>query len=399
MLPGPLLCASVTRGDVLPRYLSARDEVWIRALCDTLDALAGRTTADVDAAIERSIEPLARAHGVPRRAVLGARHVLGRHYVTRVVAARRPSIVRREVFERAALAGPDGRDAAISGAAAALELTRAELLEAMFADRPAARRLGSARERPAPGAVVAEYNLALVQGIVLRSSEVRVTVRAHARSVVRYAKLQRLICLCSQSGAATTVALSGPLSVFHHTTKYGRALAAFLPAVVSTPAWSLEADCDLAGRSGTLRCDASDLLARPHALPRAADSAVERALARDVVRLGHLGWTLERESRVLRHGEHLFFPDFTLRRGDEHVLVEIVGFYTPDYLARKREALRAVRGEKIIVCLDRDLASGPTEALRDGWLLYRKRVDAVALVAMAARMTSVNATATREPFE
>jgi predicted nuclease of restriction endonuclease-like RecB superfamily len=212
-------------------------------------------------------------------------------------------------------------------------------------------------------------------------------VREHARSVIRYAKLHGLMVTfesCDDGG--TRIDLSGPLSLFHETTKYGHALAGFLATLATTPAWSLRAQAILRGDRYILELDATAPLPRTHALPARADSEVERRLAIDLRRL-RSGWELAREDTVLRVGKRLFFPDFTLvaPEGRGRVLVEIVGYWDPTYLARKVEALAAVTAP-IVVCVDERHATGALAA-RDEVLAYRKgRVDARALVAAAERL-------------
>jgi len=52
----------------------------------------------------------------------------------------------------------------------------------------------------------------------------------------------------------------------------------------------------------------------------------------------HNGWQLIREGEILYHHQKTFVPDFTFRHEDgTEVLLEIVGFRTPEYPAHKRE--------------------------------------------------------------
>ena len=48
------------------------------------------------------------------------------------------------------------------------------------------------------------------------------------------------------------------------------------------------------------------------------------------------GWQLIREGEILHEGQKTFVPDFTFRHEDgTQVFLEIVGFWTPEYLARQ----------------------------------------------------------------
>ena len=66
------------------------------------------------------------------------------------------------------------------------------------------------------------------------------------------------------------------------------------------------------------------------------------------------------------------------------MLVEVVGYWTPEYLASKAEALRAVE-LPMVVCVDERHARGDFSP-RPGILAYRGRVDASVLVAEAERI-------------
>ncbi|NIQ58684.1 MAG: DUF790 family protein, partial [Gammaproteobacteria bacterium] len=66
------------------------------------------------------------------------------------------------------------------------------------------------------------------------------------------------------------------------------------------------------------------------------DSAWEKGLAAEFAdKIGpeRNGWTLTREERPVPVGDDVFLPDFTVRHEDgREALVEIVGFWTPEYL-------------------------------------------------------------------
>lgn len=83
-------------------------------------------------------------------------------------------------------------------------------------------------------------------------------------------------------------------------------------------------------------------------------------------------------------GGKLFFPDLSLASGDRRVLVEIVGFYTAEYLRRKASALTATN-ERCIVCVDAALDCGETAFTGNDVMFFDKRVDPKALIALAER--------------
>lgn len=388
MLPADLLLVTSREGRpgrASPRYLSGRDEVWVRAVVDASDAYVGRTVGERDAELPNRVRSIAREHGVSARAADGVAYVLSRRFKSEVDAKLDPAKVRTVTFEEGARDELFDRDAALTRAAARFTVSVDELRRALFADRPNRRRIIPPPSPVSATDIVERYNLALVQGLLLRSERVTVEVREHVRAVVRFAKLSGLLCTYAVGENGTRLEVSGPLSILRHTTKYGFALASFFPAVVATTGFRLEARCVLKGEPIVVHIDATDRIARTHKLPKDADSAVERALARDVGRLG-TPWSLVREADAITIGGRAFFPDFTLRHRDGFlVLVEVVGFYTPEYLRSKLEALRGAASRPLVVCIDETLACDDGEV--PGTVLrFRKRVDAGSLIAAADRL-------------
>jgi predicted nuclease of restriction endonuclease-like RecB superfamily len=395
MLPETLLNVKIHDGQVIPRFLSKRDEPWVRVLMQELDGFVGRPGVELDEAMDERIVPLCRTLGTYPRVVRGVEHELSRAWTRKVVAAARPVEIRRVLFEKAAT-GCD-REQAIAWAAKDLGIGVEDVLPGLFADRPGARQIVAPSDPPDPQRVIELYNLATVQSLLARSERVVAHVRSDTRSVVRFAKLKGLLCTYVVDDDGTTIELSGPLSLFRNTTKYGNALASFFPSLVATPGWWLGATCLLRPapweldegapelRRVRLTLDARAPIASTHALPSDADSAVERKLMRDVRRLQR-GWSIERETAALRAGTSVFFPDFTLARGSDRVLVEIVGYYTPEYLETKLRKLREANVLRLIVCIDQDLACSDDEITADCVLRYRRRVDASALLDAAERL-------------
>jgi predicted nuclease of restriction endonuclease-like RecB superfamily len=352
---------------------------------DAFDAYVGRTIGDRDAELPDRVRAIARDHGVVARAADGVAHVLVRHFKSQIETGLNPARVRAVTFEEAARDLVFDRDAALACTARRLAVSVDDVTRALFADRAERHRILAPGSPPTAAEIVERYNLALVQGLLVRSERVTVEVREHVRAVVRFAKLAGLLCTYAVDESGTRLEVSGPLSILRQTTKYGFALASFFPAVVATTAFRLEARCILKGEPVLVHIDATDRIARTHKLPKDADSAVERALARDVRRLGTC-WTLVREADAITMGGRAFFPDFTLRHPDGFVvLVEVVGFYTPEYLTSKLQALRAAAPRPLVVCIDETLACDDGDVA--GTILrFKKRVDAASLIAAADRL-------------
>lgn len=381
MLPTRLLSLRRTGdGGILPTWLTARDEVWLRELAAEADASAGRR---VDAAEDRILDrvtPLAQRHGSSRRVVEAVWRTERRRWKSRVEAPVAPERVRQVVFE---LAAERSREESLATAAAMLGVAEDAILPSLFADRAGARRLVPPAQPCSPSDLVAAYNLALAQALLARSTAVIAVVRANLRPVVSYAKLHGLMTRFDEDAEGVTrIAISGPLALFHDTVKYGRALATWFPSVVATPGWSLEARVVLGEETLRLSLDGTAPLPRTHAMARAHDSKLEARLEKDLRRLCST-WSVVRESAVVRIGGRVFFPDFGLTANGRTVLVEVVGFWTPEYLAEKAALLRGAT-VPLVLCVDERHAQG-VFAPDPRVVLFRRTIDASAVVAACER--------------
>ena len=395
MFPDRLLTFDRVAGSdrIVPRWLSPRDEPWLRELAAELDAVAGVPSGAADERIIDTVAPKARPYGVGRRVVEAVWLVERRRFRRFVDAPVSPVRIRRVLFD---LAAERSREEALATAASELGMKEEAMLQALFADREKERKLGAPRDSPddasealAPNAIAERYNLALVQSLLVRSKEIIATVSGHARVAVRFAKLLGLMVTFDEdAGERLRLTISGPLALFHETTKYGHALARFLPALTATPAWGLESRILIGGESFVLKLDATAPVARAHALPPSTDSKLEARLERDLRRLG-LGYRLERESCIVRLGTRLFFPDFTLAAVDGHarVAIEVAGFWTPEYLRSKLALLHAAK-LPFVLCVDgrheRMVERMDARLVRD-IVFFRDHVDAAALVAACER--------------
>jgi predicted nuclease of restriction endonuclease-like RecB superfamily len=380
LLPASLLSLDPTGPRTYaPRYLTGRDDVWIRHACDQYTDRLGFTVDELQVAWTQKVESLLIAEGATRQAVRGFKWLLDRHHETEVDSPVTPRELRKCVFESAAR----GLSLEAIAEAVSRHWCAVNIDDALYADRTQSQRVRGSRALN-PIDLRYSYNLALVQGILLRSHNVRIAVSEHVRPVVRMAKLRGLIIAAVDDQAATILELSGPLALFRRTMMYGRALASFFPTLVSTPRFALTATAFVSNRIATVMVSHDDPLPRTHALPREFDSAVERALIRNLRRCS-THWQIVRESDVIRAGPHLFFPDFALQSGDLRIQVEIVGFYTADYLERKLCTLRAARTtHPFIVCIDESLNCGAISMPAEHVVLrYKKRVDAGVLLRAA----------------
>jgi uncharacterized protein len=396
-------------------YLGPQDEPWLRVLLGEMLRFEGRRRREL---AERLAEPLpCEAPHFKRRAAARTLFALWRHEPAGAPPARAPALpapaeLRAQLFE----AATGGTPAAITEAAAArLGLGPEALLDLLFADLPGERPVRAPVPPPTPAEAMLRTNLAIAQAVLMRASRVELRVEGGVRPIVRLAKLRGLLCTIAEPIAqpgtvpgfpdppATTplgkaelaprvgrpvLEISGPFSLFQHTLLYGRALAELLPHLTWCARFELRAACALRGRLATVSFETGDPIF-PAAPPVPFDSRLEERFARDIARLAP-DWDLVREPEPLRAAGTLIFPDFLLRNRlhpRRRVLIEIVGFWTPQYLASKIEKLRQADAV-CLLCIDEDRACAlgdlPTHL---PVLRFHRRLDAAAVLREAKRLT------------
>jgi uncharacterized protein len=387
MLPSRLLdCERTDDGRVVPRWLLPRDEPWLREIVHEAAAAAGRPVREVDERIIETVAPIARRHRAARRLVEAVWTVERRRWSTRTEAPVSPRRIRRVVFE---LAAERSREETLATAAAELGIDAAQIEDLLFADRPRAKILVAPAVPATTSDLVATYNLAVAGALLGRATDLACVVRSNLRRVVGYAKLLGLMASFDDAGnGATRMTLSGPMAILHDTVKYGNALANWFPSLVATSGWSLSARVVLSGETLRFDVDASSPLPRTHALPRAHDSRLEAALETDLRRLS-APWRVEREVAVVRIASpnggrrKLSFPDFALTGPRGRVLVEVVGYWTKDYLAEKTAMMGAAR-VPLVMCIDERHAD-PQLARDPRVIVFKRRIDARALLCACER--------------
>lgn len=179
------------------------------------------------------------------------------------------------------------------------------------------------------------------------------------RSVTHHDTDQELVC-----------SLDGPISLFKLTDRYGTSIAKLLPSIVSSENWSLNAWIVRKTMSGKKiyefkisSSEAPSLLTYPYSgTDRSAsyfDSTVEEKFANRFEQSAN-GWKLVREpDPIVVSGGRAFIPDFMFQKYDRDVFLEIVGFWTKEYLEKKINKLVEIVSNKkidLFIAVNEELA-------------------------------------------
>ncbi len=229
----------------------------------------------------------------------------------------------------------------------------------LFADVIEFHRLKAFEGYPGAGEFLSRYNVAQVQAALYRAVEMTVWAGDDFKTILRYAKLARLMHTIRREGEGRyRIRFDGPASVLRKTRRYGIGMAKFLPSLLACRDWRMQARI-ATGRRGymvSLPLSPEDRLKSHHPVPGDFDSSFEEVFAGkwgDGVREG---WRLDREGEILFKGQRVFTPDFVLRHEDGRIVyLEIVGFWTPGYLEEKFKILDAFREYNILVAVAESL--------------------------------------------
>ena len=277
----------------------------------------------------------------------------------------RAAALRRTVFRAAAPRHPlvaaadslyEHEVAAVKGQIAA-QLNRSwdEIDRELFADVMEFHRLKAFTGYADGRALLARYNVAQVQVALFDAVSMTVWATDDFKTILRYAKLARLMHTIRRTGSGRNeIRFDGPASVLRETRRYGVAMARFLPALVACRGWRVHAIVQTPRRGWTVALDLSpaDRLNSHLPPPDEFDSDVEAAFAAKWGPDKRDGWSLEREAEILHDGQKVFVPDFVFRHDDGRtVLMEIIGFWTPEYLQAKASTLHQFRDRRILLAV------------------------------------------------
>jgi predicted nuclease of restriction endonuclease-like RecB superfamily len=373
MVPSDGLPVSRQGEALVPNYLTAADDPWVTLLVDEHERFVGEPRRKLQEHLRGRLP-----FDAPAKKLGLAQRTLGKLYGAKVVAAVVPRKARARLFVASA-GRPCAAEQVLVEVASELAVSPSELEDSLFADLPGERRIVAPEEPISTSELRLRANLRLVQALLERSTHVRVRLEGNARPVVRQAKLRGLICTVQADQASQSVRLdiSGPLSLFKRTLVYGHALAELVPQLAWCNRYFLDADVAFAGGVHRLIV-ASGAPIFPARAAKRFDSRLEERFARDFACATH-DWDIIREPEPIPVGRSLIFPDFALVRRRppfDRWLVEIVGFWTADYLDKKLAVLRLAGLERLIICVDAARDCGDDVLPKRARVLrYAKKID------------------------
>lgn len=309
--------------------------------------------------------------------------------------------LRSTVFERAANAWPlvrrksspldTDRHSVLGEVAGEINLPVAQLDEALYADLPERRRMLHWSAPHEPEEVISRYNMELARGLLYWAERLIIDIEDSYQDVFRYIKLCRLMHTITRRERGYRIELDGPLSLLRGTLRYGLKMAVFLPGLALCRTWRMEAVIVKASERLSFTLDDQSRLVSHFRRFPLFDSQLERDFAADFQkafeRHSH-GWQIARADAVISlERNEVMIPDFTLRHPNvedgREIHLEIVGFWTPEYLSRKIAKVTAARMGNLILAVSKQLVLGEEAAKELNVLWFSKRLPADAVIERA----------------
>ncbi|MBC8481637.1 MAG: DUF790 family protein, partial [Planctomycetes bacterium] len=234
-----------------------------------------------------------------------------------------------------------------------LEMSWNDIEQNLYADVMEYQRIKEFEGYANESVFLSRYNVAQLQASLYRAETMTIWASDDFKTILRYAKLARLLHEIRRTGPSNyEMTLSGPVSVLHETRRYGVNFARFLPALLACKNWKMSASIKTPWNiTAKLNLSDKDGFSSHLPSPDEFDSSVEEMFAKKFG-IERDGWLLIREGEILHENQTTFVPDFVFRHKDgTEVLMEIIGFWTPEYLAHRRDTLRKFQHHNILLAI------------------------------------------------
>ena len=366
-----------------PRYIDA-DANYLRVADDLIRLFRehqGQRRAVLDETLEEYV-----GSGTDYKILRGLIKLLMDRCAFETGTSIEPAEIRRALFLKVRSYHPvssSAREEVIREVAAELECDPEQVMDGMYADLAANQRLIAFDELSA-NELIDLYNLAQAQALLYRSVEMR--IRIAPQDVAGYRRLFDAIkyfrLIHTIRGSAATgyeIRLSGPVSMFHRSQKYGVQMAVFLPALLRCRDWTMRTEIESRSRGSAffeLNSNQTRLRAEDTGAVMSENAFGEKLIARWPRTASE--WALEPNDEVLDLGESAFIPDFVLSHSSgEKVYLEILGFWTPRYLTDRLKDFERAGFENFLLAASEDLR-GSREGLNTvspNLILFKSSLD------------------------
>jgi predicted nuclease of restriction endonuclease-like RecB superfamily len=370
MLPSELLSHRQNGEEILPKRL--RIDHKNLDVATELIACFHEAQGSTQGELDRQLQEL-EGDSPDYRFKRGLAHLLKSCCNFEVVSPLEPQMLRERVFALSAQSIPSFQQGNQVLSTLALQLSHElerevmpeQIRAGLYADL-VENRILTQFDALTPEELLHRYNLSQVQGVFYRASHL--TLNAHRnvpgeyKLLFRYLKLFQLMAYIEgDADHGFTITIDGPASLFSSSTRYGLAIAKLIPALLHVTRWSLSAMLQTRDlftntwKTGRFSLDSNCGLVSHYPPGKPYDSMLEASFA-DRWESLKTDWVLEREVDLIPIPGSVMIPDFRLVHPDGRTfLLEIVGYWRPEYLQKKFAQVRRAECNNLILAISERL--------------------------------------------
>ncbi|MEH2147194.1 DUF790 family protein [Nostoc sp.] len=371
MLPTDLLMHRQNGEEIIPKRLKIDQKTSELAieLINYFQSAVGKTQG----VLERQLTDF-EGDSTDYRVKRGLAYILKSSFCTfEVVSPLEPQMLRERVFSLAAksVSSRESTQVTLSKIADELtqELEREVLLEqvrnGLYADL-SENKILTVFDAPTAPDLLNRYNLSQVQGVFYKASQLVLNAHRNVpgeyKLLFRYLKLFQLMAYIEgDADHGFTITIDGPTSLFNPSTRYGLAIAKLIPALLHVTKWSLSSILQTrdaytnSWKTGRFTLNSECGLVSHYPPGKPYDSMLEASFA-DKWDALKSGWALEREVDLIPIPGSVMIPDFRLVHSDGRTfLLEIVGYWRPEYLQKKFSQVRRAGRDDLILAISERL--------------------------------------------
>ncbi|MGV9198576.1 MAG: DUF790 family protein [Promethearchaeia archaeon] len=352
MFPKSLLNIARRRGTIYPQYLKTlEDHKIIDEVLSIFKSFKGKKRSTLKKKI-RELENQVNDYKVVR----GLSRLLERRSTFESPFTIESEEIRSFLFDHGFAKTEKLRRSILEQAGKYFDMPPSHIEKAMFADLPKEQIL-THYDLPTSDELLKLYNVSLTQTLLLNSLSLTLILDSNFQQVFRFINYLGLMYELKGS----SIHITGPLSIFRKTRKYGTQIAKLFPIILQSSEWKLKAEIELKWGSEAKIYEFS--LTSETEIPftnhnhtaqiEPFDSQVEKRFYEKFQNF-KTGWEIRREPKFVKTGSFVTIPDFGFYKHDMEILMEVVGFWTPEYLEKKREKLNKAE-QQIIAVVDQKL--------------------------------------------
>jgi len=291
--------------------------------------------------------------------------------------------IRRALFEKGFVIDEEERDLIIGTIAMDFGVSKNDIENAMFADLPREQVIKQLNATT-PGELIRKYNLSITQTLLFNATEMTFTIGANYQQIFR--TINYLGLMYETDGKE--ICVSGPISLIKNTKKYGSSLAKLIPYIIQSDKWTIEAKIQMERgnepRIFTFKLNSTNQVPLPIYKVKEVgfDSEVEEQLDKDL-KLHASDWEIKREPTFIKAGNYVIIPDFGFYKNGIKLYLEVVGFWTPEYIQKKIKKFN-LTDTKIIAAINQNLKCSREDFPGDV-IFYKKKIPIKPILAILKR--------------